>query len=84
VTGLALGYGLQDAQKSMGIIVLALVTAGYRQDYVGPIWVVLAWALALATATYSGGWRIMRNLAGACCRCIAALAYPLSMPLGNG
>jgi PiT family inorganic phosphate transporter len=61
-TSLALGHGLQDAQKSMGIIVLALVTAGYQQDYVVPLWVVLACALALAAGTYSGGWRIMRTL----------------------
>jgi len=61
-TSLALGHGLQDAQKSMGIIVLALVTAGYQQDYEVPIWVVLLCALALAAGTYSGGWRIMRTL----------------------
>jgi inorganic phosphate transporter, PiT family len=61
-TSLALGHGLQDAQKSMGIIVLALVTAGYQQDYVVPLWVVLLCALALAAGTYSGGWRIMRTL----------------------
>lgn len=61
-TSLALGHGLQDAQKSMGIIVLALVTAGYQQNYVVPIWVVLLCATALAAGTYSGGWRIMRTL----------------------
>ena len=61
-TSLALGHGLQDAQKSMGIIVLALVTAGHQQNYEVPIWVVLLCALALAAGTYSGGWRIMRTL----------------------
>lgn len=61
-TSLALGHGLQDAQKSMGIIVLALVTAGYQQNYEVPIWVVLLCALALAAGTYSGGWRIMKTL----------------------
>jgi PiT family inorganic phosphate transporter len=61
-TSLALGHGLQDAQKGMGIIVLALVTAGYQQSYTVPIWVVLACAFALAAGTYSGGWRIMRTL----------------------
>lgn len=61
-TSLALGHGLQDAQKGMGIIVLALVTAGYQQSYTVPIWVVLACAFALAAGTYSGGWRIMRAL----------------------
>jgi inorganic phosphate transporter, PiT family len=61
-TSLALGHGLQDAQKSMGIIVLALVTAGYQQDYMVPIWVIVLCAMALAAGTYSGGWRIMRTL----------------------
>ena len=61
-TSLAVGHGLQDAQKCMGIIVLALVTAGYQQNYAVPIWVVLLCALALAAGTYSGGWRIMRTL----------------------
>jgi inorganic phosphate transporter, PiT family len=59
---MSIGHGLQDAQKSMGIIVLALVTAGYQQDFTVPLWVVLACALALAAGTYSGGWRIMRTL----------------------
>ena len=61
-TSLALGHGLQDAQKSMGIIVLALVTAGYQQDYMVPIWVIVLCAMALAAGTYSGGSRIMRTL----------------------
>jgi PiT family inorganic phosphate transporter len=59
---LALGHGLQDAQKSMGVIVLALVIAGQQNDYTVPIWVVLLCAFALAAGTYSGGLRIMRTL----------------------
>jgi PiT family inorganic phosphate transporter len=59
---LAVGHGLQDAQKSMGIIVLALVTAGNRTGYGVPLWVVLASAGAIAAGTYSGGGRIMRTL----------------------
>jgi PiT family inorganic phosphate transporter len=59
---LALGHGLQDAQKSMGVIVLALVIAGQQDDYTVPLWVVLVCALALAAGTYSGGLRIMRTL----------------------
>jgi inorganic phosphate transporter, PiT family len=61
--GLALGHGLQDAQKTMGVIFLALVT--YRPDAYGdqlPLWVILASATAISAGTYSGGWRIMRTL----------------------
>jgi PiT family inorganic phosphate transporter len=59
---LAVGHGLQDAQKSMGIIVLALVTTGHLREFSVPFWVVLLCATALAAGTYSGGWRIMRTL----------------------
>jgi PiT family inorganic phosphate transporter len=59
---MALGHGLQDAQKTMGVIVLALVTAGYQQTFDVPVWVVVAVAAALAAGTYAGGWRIMRTL----------------------
>ncbi len=61
---LALGHGLQDAQKTMGVIFLALITA-YPENYSGedlPLWVVLAAAGAISAGTYSGGWRIMRTL----------------------
>jgi PiT family inorganic phosphate transporter len=59
---MALGHGLQDAQKTMGVIVLALVTAGYQQTFDVPVWVVVSVAAALAAGTYAGGWRIMRTL----------------------
>jgi PiT family inorganic phosphate transporter len=59
---LALGHGLQDAQKSMGIIVLALVITGNQADYTVPLWVIFACAVALSAGTYSGGMRIMRTL----------------------
>ncbi len=60
---LALGHGLQDAQKTMGVIFLALVASGHAQpsDRL-PLWVVLASAGAISFGTYSGGWRIMRTL----------------------
>jgi PiT family inorganic phosphate transporter len=61
-SSLALGHGLQDAQKSMGIIVLALVVTGHQQDYHVPLWVILLCATALAAGTWSGGLRIMRTL----------------------
>jgi inorganic phosphate transporter, PiT family len=61
---MALGHGLQDAQKTMGIIVLALVTTGYQAeaDSHVPVWVILASAAVLSFGTYAGGWRIMRTL----------------------
>jgi inorganic phosphate transporter, PiT family len=60
---MALGHGLQDAQKTMGVIFLALLTAGYVDsgDRI-PIWVIIAAATAISLGTYSGGWRIMRTL----------------------
>jgi PiT family inorganic phosphate transporter len=61
-TAMALGHGLQDAQKTMGVIVLALVVAGYQDGFDVPLWVILAVAAALALGTYAGGWRIIRTL----------------------
>jgi PiT family inorganic phosphate transporter len=61
-SSLALGHGLQDAQKSMGVIVLALVVTGYQSDYTVPFWVMLLCATALAAGTWSGGLRIMRTV----------------------
>ena len=60
---MALGHGLQDAQKTMGVIFLALLTGGYvTQDDPLPVWVILSAATAISLGTYSGGWRIMRTL----------------------
>jgi inorganic phosphate transporter, PiT family len=62
-SAMALGHGLQDAQKTMGVIFLALVTGGYAgADDNLPLWVVAASAGAISLGTYSGGWRIMRTL----------------------
>ena len=62
-SALALGHGLQDAQKTMGVIFLALVTGGYyAADESLPLWVIIAAASAISLGTYSGGWRIMRTL----------------------
>jgi inorganic phosphate transporter, PiT family len=60
---LALGHGLQDAQKTMGVIFLALVVSGHASagDRL-PLWVVVAAGGAISLGTYSGGWRIMRTL----------------------
>ena len=61
---LALGHGLQDAQKTMGVIFLALITAGYipASQTNLPIWVIAVAAAAISLGTYSGGFRIMRTL----------------------
>jgi PiT family inorganic phosphate transporter len=60
---MALGHGLQDAQKTMGVMFLALVTGGYAAADDGlPVWVILSAASAISLGTYSGGWRIMRTL----------------------
>jgi PiT family inorganic phosphate transporter len=61
-SAMALGHGLQDAQKTMGVIVLALVTGGYQEDFSIPWWVIVLAASAISLGTYSGGWRIMRTL----------------------
>ncbi len=60
---MALGHGLQDAQKTMGVIFLALLSGGYvGADDDLPLWVIVAAAGAISLGTYSGGWRIMRTL----------------------
>lgn len=70
---MALGHGLQDAQKTMGVVFLALVTGGYADAGDGlPWWVVVAAALALSLGTLAGGWRITRTLG----RRIATLEPP--------
>jgi inorganic phosphate transporter, PiT family len=60
---MALGHGLQDAQKTMGVIFLALLAGGYVSESDGlPLWVIIAAATAISLGTWSGGWRIMRTL----------------------
>lgn len=59
---MALGHGLQDAQKTMGVIVMALAAVGWATPGEIPLWVKLAAAAAISAGTYSGGWRIMRTL----------------------
>jgi phosphate/sulfate permease len=59
---MAFGHGTQDAQKTMGIITLALVTSGELDSFDVPLWVIAASALAISAGTYAGGFRIMRTL----------------------
>ena len=60
---MALGHGLQDAQKTMGVIFLALLTGGYvAAGDALPLWVISPPPRAISLGTWSGGWRIMRTL----------------------
>jgi PiT family inorganic phosphate transporter len=61
---LALSHGTNDAQKTMGIITLTLVTAGVLEEFVVPQWVVFACATMIALGTAVGGWRLIRTLGG--------------------
>jgi PiT family inorganic phosphate transporter len=62
---LALSHGTNDAQKTMGVITLALVANGNisSDNFHVPTWVVISSATAIALGTYAGGWRIIRTLA---------------------
>ena len=59
---MAVGHGLQDAQKTMGIMTLALVIGGFHTGDSIPSWVKVSAALAISAGTYVGGWRIMETL----------------------
>jgi PiT family inorganic phosphate transporter len=59
----ALAHGTNDAQKTMGVITLTLITAGMvPAGSEPPFWVVVAAGLAIGLGTYAGGWRIIRTL----------------------
>ena len=60
---MSIGHGMQDAAKTMGIVVLALYTAGIQESKTEiPEWVFWTSAAVLAAGTYAGGWRIIRTL----------------------
>ncbi len=63
-TGTWVGFthGANDAQKTMGVIALALYSQGRIDHFYIPTWVKIAAGVAIAAGTYSGGWRIMRTL----------------------
>jgi PiT family inorganic phosphate transporter len=60
----ALAHGTNDAQKTMGIITLLLITVGWQSaaHHEPQLWVVLTCAITIALGTYMGGWRIIRTL----------------------
>jgi inorganic phosphate transporter, PiT family len=61
-TWVAFTHGANDAQKTMGVIALALFEAHSIDHFYIPVWVIVAAGLAIAAGTYVGGWRIMRTL----------------------
>ncbi|HVV59396.1 MAG TPA: inorganic phosphate transporter [Gaiellaceae bacterium] len=64
VSGTWVGFthGANDAQKTMGVIALALYTHGSISSFYIPTWVKIAAGLAIGLGTYAGGWRIMRTM----------------------
>jgi PiT family inorganic phosphate transporter len=61
---LALSHGTNDAQKTMGIITLALVTGGVLTAFKVPLWVIVICAAMIALGTAVGGWKLIRTLGG--------------------
>jgi len=59
---MAFSHGSNDAQKTMGIMTLALVAAGVLPEPVVPLWVILLAAAAISLGTAAGGWRIIRTM----------------------
>jgi PiT family inorganic phosphate transporter len=59
---MAFSHGSNDAQKTMGIVTLALFSAGVIPDVTVPTWVIVVAATALSLGTAIGGWRIMRTM----------------------
>jgi len=61
---LALSHGTNDAQKTMGIIALALLTGGVLETFSVPLWVIIICASMIALGTAVGGWKLIRTLGG--------------------
>ncbi|MDD3012964.1 MAG: inorganic phosphate transporter [Candidatus Gastranaerophilales bacterium] len=59
---MAFSHGSNDAQKTMGIITLALFTSGFLKDVNVPIWVIFICALVMTVGTMGGGWKIIRTM----------------------
>lgn len=59
---MAFTHGMNDAQKSMGIITMSLVSIGFLKHPLVPIWVILLCATAMALGTSAGGWRIIKTM----------------------
>jgi PiT family inorganic phosphate transporter len=59
---MAFSHGTADAQKSMGVITMALVSYGTLETFAVPVWVKVACAVAMALGTAAGGWRIIKTV----------------------
>ena len=59
---LALSHGTNDAQKTMGMITMGLVTSGYQKEFIVPFWVIFICAGMIALGTSLGGWRLIKTL----------------------
>ncbi|CCK80718.1 inorganic phosphate transporter [Desulfobacula toluolica] len=58
----SLGHGANDAQKTMGIIVMVLVSAGWQSDFSVPVWVILSCHITIAMGTLIGGWKVVKTM----------------------
>jgi PiT family inorganic phosphate transporter len=58
----SLGHGANDAQKTMGIIVMVLVASGWQEGFHVPLWVILSCHFAIALGTLIGGWRVVKTM----------------------
>ncbi len=74
---LAIAHGTNDAQKTMGVITLALVANGTiaESDFHVPTWVVVSSAVAISAGTYVGGWRIIKTMGSRIHKMDAAQGY---------
>jgi PiT family inorganic phosphate transporter len=61
---LALSHGTNDAQKTMGVIAMALFAGGHTKEFTVPAWVIAACAAAIALGTAVGGWRLIKTIGG--------------------
>jgi PiT family inorganic phosphate transporter len=61
---MAFSHGSNDAQKSMGIITMALLSAGFLSSFNVPVWVMIICATAMGLGTIFGGWRIIKTMGG--------------------
>jgi PiT family inorganic phosphate transporter len=59
---MAFSHGSNDAQKTMGVMTLALVTAGIIPEFRVPLWVIVVAASAISLGTAAGGWRIIKTI----------------------
>ena len=59
---MAFSHGSNDAQKTMGVMTLALVAAGVRPEFKVPLWVIILAATAISLGTAGGGWRIIKTM----------------------